>query len=132
MLDRETALGIVRRAYAARASGNKVELARFWSEGAHFEIVGDNSLLPEVMRVRPPLDTLDRLIDQFVFSDLTELDSVVEGNRVVVRWLVTITARGLEPRTTQLLDLIDLNNDGKIVRLLQFADTALIRHLAGS
>jgi ketosteroid isomerase-like protein len=77
-----------------------------------------------------PMEAIEKLIDQFTFSDLTLLDSVVDGNKIAAHWQVTITPTNGKPETTQLFDLIELD-DGKINSLTQFADTALIRHMAG-
>lgn len=131
MLDRDQALKLIQVAYEARVSGDKEALARYWAEGAHFEIVGNRDLLPDVpLSGETPMDAISDLIDRFAFSGLKLLDAIVEGDKVAVRWQVTITAKSRDPQTTQLLDLIELDADGKIRSLVQFADTALVRHLA--
>lgn len=131
MLDRDEAIRVVRAAYAARVDGNKAELGRCWAEGARFEIVGDGALLAGVPLTAPdPMVAVASLIDRFAFSELELVDAVVEGNRVVARWSVTVAVAGKPPARTQLMDLIDLDDQGKITSLVQFADTALVRHLA--
>jgi ketosteroid isomerase-like protein len=131
MLSRDDALDLIRNAYAARVQGDKDMLGRYWADGAHFEVVGDRSLLPDVpLKAATPMEAISGLIDRFTFSDLEMRDSIVEGNRIAVRWRVTIAAAGKPPQTTQLCDLITLDPDGKIRSFIQFADTALVRHLA--
>jgi ketosteroid isomerase-like protein len=132
MLARDEALSRIHEAYAARVRGDKEALSRYWAEGATFRIAGTPSLVRDVpLSGATPMDAIEKLIDQFTFSDLTLLDSVVDGNKVAAHWQVTITPAKGTPETTQLFDLIELDDDGKIKSLTQFADTALIRHMAG-
>lgn len=132
MLHKDDALDLIREAYAARVDGNKEAMGRYWAEGAHFEIVGDQSLVDKVqLSSAHPMEAVSGLIDQFEFSDLELLDSVVEGNKVAARWRVTVTPAGKPPVTTQLFDLIELDDDRKIRSLVQFTDTALMRHVTG-
>ena len=133
MLARDEVLNRIEEAYAARVRGDKEALSRYWAEGATFRIAGAPSLVRGVpFSGATPMDAIDTLIDQFTFSDLTLLDSVVDGNKVAAHWQVTITPANGEPETTQLFDLIELDDEGKIRSLTQFADTALIRHMAGA
>ena len=132
MLGRDDAIKTIQMAYAARVRGDKEALSQYWAEGAHFEIVGDPTLLEGVPLSAPePMEAVSALIDRFEFSDLKLLNSVVDGADIAVRWAVTITVAGKPPVNTQLFDLIKLNEAGKIVSLVQFVDTALVRHLAG-
>jgi ketosteroid isomerase-like protein len=132
MLARDEALNRIHEAYAARVRGDKQALSRHWAEGATFRIAGAPSLVRDVpLSGATPMEAIEKLIDQFTFSDLTLLDSVVDGNKVAAHWQVTITPAKGTPETTQLFDLIELDDDGKIKSLTQFADTALIRHMAG-
>lgn len=131
MLDRDAALQTVRDVYAARVSGNQEDVARYWAEDAHFEFVGEPSLLNSVgLHATSSIDSIRQLMDCFHFSELELADAVVEGNRIAARWKVTVAAKGKDPVNTQLFDLIELNDQGKIVSFIQFADTALVRHVA--
>jgi ketosteroid isomerase-like protein len=131
MLGREDALTVVRNAYAARASGDKEALADYWAKGAHFEIAGDRALLQAVpVTAAHPMEAISSLIDRFHFSDVEMVDAIVEGRKIAVRWALTVTVAGRAPVPTQLFDLIELDDDGKIRSLVQFADTALVRQLA--
>ena len=132
MLSREEALRILDEAYAARVRGDKDALARYWAEGASFEIAGEPTLMNGVPHTAAsPMKAISELMDRFQFSALRRLDALVDGNRVAVRWEVTISAAGRPNATTQLFDLITFNEAGKIESFVQFADTALVRHLAG-
>jgi len=130
MLSREDAVAVIKEAYAARVRGDKEALGRYWADGAHFEIAGDRSLVSGVkLHAETPMAAISSLIDRFAFSDLEPLETVVEGNKVAVLWRVTVTTDGRNPETTRIFDLFTLDDDGKIRSLVQFADTALIRHM---
>jgi len=132
MLARDEALNRIHEAYGARVRGDKEALSRYWADGAKFRIAGAPSLVRDVpLSGATPMEAIEKLIDQFTFSDLTLLDSVVDGNKIAAHWQVTITPANGTPETTQLFDLFELDDDGKIASLTQFADTALIRHMAG-
>jgi ketosteroid isomerase-like protein len=51
---------------------------------------------------------------------------VVEGLKAAVLWRATVTFAGRPEFETMLFDFWELNEDGKIVSLVQFADTAKI------
>ena len=77
------------------------------------------------------MQAISALIDRFQFSNLKLLNAVADGSDIAVRWSVTITVQGKPPVQTQLFDLIKFDGDDKILSFVQFADTALVRHLAG-
>lgn len=130
MLDRDVALAMVQEAYAARVRGDKNGLERYWAANATFEISGDREQLREISLDAPdPMTTISALIDRFTFSDLKMLDAVIDGRSMAIRWAVTMSVATKPPVDTQLFDLIKLNDEGKIQSFVQFADTALIRHL---
>ena len=130
MLGRDDAVALIQEAYAARVRGDKEALTRYWAQDATFEIAGHRSLLPDIAQGGPnPMEAISGLIDQFRFDDLILLDAIVEGNRIAARWQVTVEKADLDPETTQLVDLIELDEDGKIRSFVQFCDTALIRHM---
>jgi ketosteroid isomerase-like protein len=130
VLGRDDALTAIRGAYAARASGDKEALGRYFAEGARFEIAGDQGLQSVTLTSAHPMEAISSLIDQFTFSDVELVDAVVDGRKIAARWKLTVTVAGREPVSTQLFDLIELDDDGKITSLVQFADTALVRELA--
>jgi hypothetical protein len=131
MLNREDALQMIEEAYAARVRGDKEALARYWAEGATFQIAGDATLAHGVpFQSANPMTAISELVDRFQFSDLKRLNAIVEGNTAAVRWEVTLNVAGNPPAQTQLFDLIELDDEGKIRSFVQFADTALVRRLA--
>jgi ketosteroid isomerase-like protein len=129
LLGRDNALTVIRNAYAARTSGAKDALARYWADGAHFEIAGDQGLQSVTLSAAHPMEAISRLIDQFTFSDVELVDAIVEGRKIAARWTLKVAVAGREPVATQAFDLIELDDDGKIRSLVQFAYTALVREL---
>jgi ketosteroid isomerase-like protein len=131
MVDRDEAVALIRGAYDARTRGDKEALAQYFAESAHFEIAGDAALLePVPVGAARPMKTIGRLIEMFAFSDVELLDAVVEGRSIAARWKLKLTAAGRQAVETQLFDLIELDQHGKIRSMVQFADTALVRQLA--
>lgn len=130
MLNREDALQTIEAAYAARASGDKAALATYWAEGAQFRIAADANFLKNVpLSADTPMDAIGELIDKFEFSELERVAAVVEGKKVAVHWAVTVRFADGAPVRTELMDMIDLDDDGQITAFVQFADTAQIRAL---
>jgi ketosteroid isomerase-like protein len=131
MLDRDEMLASIEKAYEARVRGDKKALAGFFAANASFRIVGDDTLVGGVpFRGETPMDAIGELVDRFTFSDVERLATVVEGNKAAVRRRVTVTVPGKPPVGTELFDLIEFDDMGKITSFAQFADTALVRHLA--
>lgn len=127
MLDRDAVLEIIDGAYGARVRGDKEALGRYWAEGASFKIAGDPTPFKTLcFQTNQPMNAISDLIDRFEFSGLDRLSAVVEGNKAAVRWEVTVTVHGCEPIRTELLDLIELDESGRITSFVQYADTATI------
>ena len=127
MLNRAQILEVVDAAYAARAKGDKAELARFWAPGATFHIVGDPRFagrLPETPSNAKA--AVDDLIDRVEFKAVERIDAIVEGHKAAIHWRVTMVAKGKAPVETELYDLWTFNDDGKVSSLLQFGDTAML------
>jgi ketosteroid isomerase-like protein len=128
VLDRETVLKTIDAAYAARASGDKDAVNRFWASGANFRLAGEPSLLPTFPAAEEdPVQAVAKLVELVSFHGHERIDAVVEGNNAAVRWRATLSIKGHEPITTELYDLWKLDDEGKVISLVQFADTALLR-----
>jgi hypothetical protein len=72
-------------------------------------------------------ETFDRFIAAFKFVDRQILSEVVEADRAAVHSRLTVQYND-KTRTTECLDLFKFQ-DGKIIELTEFADTALIQDL---
>jgi ketosteroid isomerase-like protein len=133
MADREAMIDTIHRAYAARGTGNVAEvMAAFHPDNAHFEIKGDKDIVPVVGAVRGHANVhaaMDGFIQTFEFVKRDIVDTVVEGNRVVghSRCQIRFVPKDVVV-TTDVLDTFRFE-DGKIVEFVEFADTALIKHL---
>jgi ketosteroid isomerase-like protein len=129
MGDRDMMLELIRQAYAARGEGHLENLMAAFHPQATFALAGDKTALPIVGRVEghgSVRATMDQFIASFRFVGREILSELVEGDRAAVhsRIVVQYNPTG-KPYTTEVLDLFRFQ-DGKIIELIEFADTALI------
>jgi ketosteroid isomerase-like protein len=130
MASREEMMDTIEKAYAARASGDMENLmTAFHSDGA-FELMGDSKELLVAGRAEGHdgvRAAMDGFVKNFEFLKRDILDSVIEGDRAVVHSRLQIR---FVPKdnvfTTDVLDVFRFK-DGKIVQLVEFADTALVK-----
>ncbi len=135
MGNRETMLELIRRAYAARAKGDLESLVTAFDPEGAFTLVGDKGSLDVTGRVQGHRDLREAFhgfIATFDFVERQILSELVEGDRAAVhsRLIVRHTPTGAT-RTTEVLDMLKFQ-DGKIVELIEFADTALIKDMMSS
>ena len=119
-MDRATMLQTIDAAYAARQRGDVAGISSFLSPGATYRMVG-LSTEPE-----DAATSIARLIDQFHFAEFERLDAVIDGDRVAVHARVKTATGGGRYLESELLDLWRFGPDGKIVEIVEFADTGLI------
>lgn len=132
MGNRETMLDSIKRAYAARGQGDLEDLMMAFHPEAVFTLVGDKTALEVAGSVhghRELRETLRGFIATFDFVERQILSELVEADRAAVhsRLVVRHSPTG-KTRTTEVLDLVKFQ-DGKIIDLIEFADTALIRDM---
>jgi ketosteroid isomerase-like protein len=132
MTDRKTIEAVIDRCYAARQKGDIETLMAAFDADAVFELAGSKKLVPAAEAARGHQnirEAMTGLIAVFDFIDRDIISMVIDGERAAVHSRVKIR---FVPRdrtfTTDLLDSFHFR-DGKIVELLEFADTALIRDL---
>ncbi len=127
---REEMLGVIKRAYAARDGGDVEGLvATFHPEGS-FNLTGSKSTLEltGLLQGHPTLrGAFGQLTADFSFEGREFLAELVDGNRAAIhsRAVVRHNPSGTTVRT-EILDLFRLE-EGKIVELIEFADTAQIK-----
>jgi ketosteroid isomerase-like protein len=132
MTDRKTIETVIKRCYAARQKGDiETMMAAFDKDGA-FGLAGSKEMVAAVGTTRGHQairENMTGLIAAFDFIDRDIICTVIDGERAAVHSRVEIKyiPRG-RTFTTDLLDLF-LFKDGKIVELVEFADTALIKDL---
>ena len=119
-MDRATMLQTIDAAYAARQRGDIAGIMAFLSPGATFRMSGV-SAEPEDAET-----AIAGLIDQFHFAELERLDALVDGDRVAARVRISASTGGGRHVESELLDLWRFGADGKIVELVEFADTGLV------
>ncbi|GLR87338.1 nuclear transport factor 2 family protein [Bradyrhizobium iriomotense] len=127
---REDMIEVIMAAYAARAAGNVEGLvAAFHPEGA-FTLVGDKSALELTGRVQGHQalrEAFGQFIANFDFLKRDILSDLVEGQRAAVQSRVLVRYRPTGNNwETDILDLFRFQ-DGKIVELTEFADTAQVK-----
>ena len=127
---REEMLDVIKRAYAARGDGDAAGLvAAFHPEGL-FNLVGDKSALHltgSVQGHEPLRGAFGQFIDHFDFEKREILTELVEGNCAAIRSRLVIRYRPSgKVFSTEVLDLFKFQ-DGKIIELIEFADTAQIK-----
>lgn len=127
---REDMLDVIKRAYVARGAGDvKGLVAAFHPEGS-FNLVGDKSALHLTGSFQGQatlLAAFGQFIDHFDFQKREILAELVDGDRVAVhsRMVIRHNPSG-KVFSTEILDLFRFQ-DGKIIELTEFADTALVK-----
>ncbi|WP_315741624.1 MULTISPECIES: nuclear transport factor 2 family protein [unclassified Bradyrhizobium] len=128
MGNREVVLEQVRRAYAARDKGALDDLMAEFHPDAVFTLAGDEQcggVAGSACGVPHLKERMGQLIDTFQFRERRVLTELVDGDRAAVHSRVTVRCapKNVE-QETEILDLFKLR-DGKIVELIEFADTAV-------
>jgi len=130
MDSREVLLEQVRRAYRARDTGSLDGLMAEFHPDAVFTLAGDKNTTEMAGCMCGHSEVKGaaaKLIDTFEFTQRDILTELVDNDRVAVRSRVTVRSCPTNrTRETEILDLFTIR-DGKIVELIEFADTALIK-----
>jgi ketosteroid isomerase-like protein len=132
MENREAMLDLIRRTYAARDKGDLEGLMAAFHPEAVFGLVGDKKALEVAGSVQGHGAVGEALggfiatfqfVERQILSELVDRERVAVHSRLVVRYNPANTTH-----TTECLDLLKFQ-DGKIIELIEFADTALIRDM---
>jgi ketosteroid isomerase-like protein len=133
MKNREELLDQIRRAYTARDKGELETLMAEFHPEAVFTLAGNRQSLAVAgsalghTRVK---EGMAKFIATFEFVKRDILSELVDGERAAVHSHITVRMVGSinSQHKTDLLDLFRFK-DGKIIELIEFADTALIGKL---
>jgi ketosteroid isomerase-like protein len=132
MTDRKTIEAVIDRCYAARQEGDLETLMAAFDPDAVFELAGSKELVAAVGAAQGHQNirtTMTGLMEAFDFIDRDIISIVIDGERAAVHSRVTIKYVPADRTfTTDLIDSFHFK-DGKIVELVEFADTALIKDL---
>jgi ketosteroid isomerase-like protein len=130
MASREAMIDTIYRAYDARAKGDIEGLMAAFHPNAVFELKGEKDVLEVAGAVQGHPDlraTMVGLIENFEFVKRDIIDAMVEGDRAAVHSRLKVR---FVPKdvlfTSDVLDTFRFE-DGKIIELVEFADTALIK-----
>jgi ketosteroid isomerase-like protein len=132
MTDREAIKAMIGRTYEARRTNDLEGLLALFHPEARFELAGSKQHTQAVGAAQGHQELrmmLASLIAAFQFVGRDIIATVIEGNQAAVHSRVTV--RFIPKDQTVTTDLLDLwkFQDGKIVELVEFADTALVNHL---
>jgi ketosteroid isomerase-like protein len=130
MTDRGTIEAVIDRCYTARQRGDIDTLMAAFDADAVFELVGSKELLAVAGVTQGHQDirtAMTGFIAAFEFTHRDIISIVTDGERAAVHSRLTVKfVPGNRTFTSDLVDLFRFK-DGKIVELLEFADTALIK-----
>ena len=125
-MQREEMLAKVEAAYEARRTGDVDALSGVVSPDCRFSFGGEQSLLaaaPESCEA-DVLQVARELFEKIEIRSLERVQAVAEGNHVAILWNTTLAAPGGEPFETQMFDLWEFDQSGRICKGTQFLDTA--------
>jgi ketosteroid isomerase-like protein len=130
MVGREAMIDTINRAYAARGKGDIEGLVGTFHPDAVFELKGDKAALGIVGAVRGHSNVraaLGGFIESFEFMKRDIIDAIVEGDCACVHSRLQV--RFIPKGTVFTSDVLDKFRfeDGKIIELVEFVDTALIK-----
>jgi ketosteroid isomerase-like protein len=135
MASRETMIATIYRAYDARAKGDIEGLMAAFHPNAVFELKGEKDVLEVAGAVQGHPDlraAMAGLIENFEFVKRDIIDAMVEGDRAAVHSRLKVR---FVPKdvvfTSDVLDTFRFE-DGKIIELVEFADTALIKSVVST
>lgn len=130
-MDDHDVLEIIGRFWQARMAGDKAAVLGFLSDQATYEMVGASAFADPVM-VGPAAvaeQAADKLIEAFRFHDVEQLASIVDGRKAAVVNRLQVSFGGGAPVTTEVCDLWEFDDAGKVRSLRQFVDTHLVHSM---
>jgi ketosteroid isomerase-like protein len=135
MATREAMIETIYRAYDARGKNDIDGLMAAFHPDAIFEIKGEKNVLEVVGAVQGHPNVraaLSGFIAAFEFMKRDVVSALVEGDRAAVhsRLQVRFVPKDIV-FTSDVLDTFKFE-DGKIIELVEFADTALIKSVMGT
>ena len=130
MASREAMIDTIYRAYDARDKGDIEGLMAAFHPNAVFEIKGEK----DILQIAGPVQghpsvraAMTGFIETFEFMKRDIIDAMAEGDRIAIHSRLKVRfIPGDVVVTTDVLDKFKFE-DGKIIELVEFADTALIK-----
>jgi ketosteroid isomerase-like protein len=135
MTSRDAMMETIMRAYKARDEGNIDDLMAAFHPKAVFELKGDKGVLEVAGAAEGHSNVraaLSQFIESFQFNKRDILDVIVEGDRAAVHSRLEVSFIPQNKSfTSDVLDTFRFE-DGKIIKLVEFADTALIKNVVST
>jgi uncharacterized protein (TIGR02246 family) len=132
MTDRETIQALINQGYDARKTGDVEGIMALFHPDGKFELAGSktHTAAAGIAQGHTALrTTLTGLTSAFEFVQRDFINIVIDGERAAVHSRVKLRFIPKDRTvTTDLLDLWKFEN-GKVVELVEFADTAMINDL---
>jgi ketosteroid isomerase-like protein len=126
---------LIVQAYKARDEGHADELMSAFHADAVFRLAGDKKVVAVADTIEGHGNirgAMRGFIEKFEFRGREIISMIFDGDRAAVHSRINVRHRGdPEAYTTDILDLFTFR-DGKIVELVEFADTALINRMTAS
>jgi ketosteroid isomerase-like protein len=116
--------------WAARLKGDAAAMLSLASSDAQYEMVGASGFGdPKTYGPAAVAPAAARLIDEFKFHSLERLTAIVSGKQAAVVSRVQVSFRGGPPVISDVCDIWEFDDAGKMKALRQFVDTALVRRM---
>ena len=135
MASREAMIDTIYRAYDARGKGDIEGLMAAFHPNAVFELKGEKEMLEAagaVQGLQNVRAAMTGFIEAFEFLQRDIVSAMVEGDRAAVHSRLKIRFIPKDAVfTSDVLDTFKFE-DGKIIELMEFADTALIKNLVST
>lgn len=128
-MDRAALLTTVENAFAARVRGDAEAAAAYFAPGATFRFAGEQSLARAYLGDGSEYSlesAVGRIIELVEMTARETIDALVDGNRCGLLSRATVSFGGREPFETTLFHIFELDDQGRIASVLEFADTARI------
>jgi ketosteroid isomerase-like protein len=132
MTDRKTIEALIENAYHARSKGDVEGLMSAFHPEAVFELAGSKTALAVTGASRGHQDvrtTMTGLAATFEFIQRDIISMTIDGDSAAVHSRIKVRSVPKDQTaTTDILDLFKFK-DGKVIELVEFADTALIKDM---
>lgn len=132
MSDRDAIEKLVREAYRRRVADDTDGLCDLFTDDTEYRMVkAVPAGAPAFAACQQPdlRAVMSQLVQNFRLKDFSIKNLLIDGNKAAVHWNArvhsTVNGRVSE---TDVLDLLEIR-DGKIARLTEFCDTALVEHM---
>jgi ketosteroid isomerase-like protein len=132
MTDRKTIEALIEKSYHARGNGDIEGLMSAFHPEAVFELAGSKTVLAVAGASQGHQDvrtTMTGLVATFEFVQRDIISMTIDGDRAAVHSRIKVrSVPNDKTATTDILDLFKFK-DGKVIELVEFADTALIKDM---